>query len=127
MTVPGVKYPVSLLRQSPENPSTNRQNGCVGIYPQERVPLRTKNGPERNTSFRLIAYQFFFEERPPNIETVLVAPLINEQLLVRNAVTNIAVHVEKAVNKFELEKLTANQKGVDNSLSAGFDMYSSAL
>lgn len=51
----------------------------------------------------------------------LVAPLKSEQLLVRNAVGGIPVHIEQVVNKLVLETVTANQEGLNNRLSAALE------
>lgn len=52
------------------------------------------------------------------IETDPVAPLMSEQLLFRDTVTGIPVHVVEVVNNLILVTLTANQKGIDILLEA---------
>lgn len=73
--------------------------------------------PERNKSLRVIADQVVSEEQPANIDTVPIAPLTSQQLLVHDTVTGLPVHVKEAVNKFVLERLTAKPEGVDDLLS----------
>lgn len=73
---------------------------------------------ECDASFHVFVDQVVLEERPESIETAPVAPLTNEQVLFRDVLAGILVHIEEAENKLVLETLTAGQKSVDNRLLA---------
>lgn len=66
--------------------------------------------PERKSSFCAVADQIVSKERSASFETSPVAPLMSGQLLVRDAMAGIPVHVEEAVGNLVLGSLTAFQK-----------------
>lgn len=69
----------------------------MGTDTQERAPLPTEGETKRDASFRVFAGQIDPEERPVNTENALVAPRTSKQLLPRDAVAGILVHVEGAL------------------------------
>lgn len=72
---------------------------------------------EHKASFRSFSEQVGSEERSENIEITSVTLLAIEKLLVRDAVADIPVHVEKAVIKLVLETLNASRRDIKNLLS----------
>lgn len=108
--VPGVDEHKRLLLRFRQHPSKNRLTGRVGTETPDRSPLPTENELERDASFLIFADQVATEGRPTDAAFAPVVPLTSEQQLVRDAVTGILVHFEKALNKLALETLTVSQK-----------------
>lgn len=107
-----------LLRRGGPHRMKNRQAEKEEQHAWERAPLATDVDQEGEDTLHAAANAIVSEGKTAIFEHGTVAPQISDQILVRNEISGIPLHAEKAMTKMELETPWTQQKAVENRLLA---------
>lgn len=117
-TASGVKDPELLFLRIHQPRTDNRQAARGENHTQKRASSPTSIERAHEDTFHAVGDAVIAKEKPSAFKEISVVTPANGEILVRDVITGNTFHVGEAKKKLVLEALTAQQKEVDNRLSA---------